>query len=211
MHPQDFPTAAYEQVAKLVGEKHAGHADYKLFAGAWNAVRLRFGGMDLDIDQFEESLASYGLGPELPGRIPQERSLYGFFASSVSIFDAAHFALYILGRFISPENFKLEERKIDRLKTVSTYAKAFPDDAVNDTLKAVSDSQGLQEIIDTRNILTHRLVFGRTFHMGGDLDGRATWGAEDLSSGMLNARRELVVSLLDDLGGAARDFAKKNA
>lgn len=163
--PTDFPSADFEAVdAKLT--PHSGHSAHKHFIGAWNAISYRYMAFAEYDQQFTASVVMHGPGPGHPIRFEQERDLFGFFSSGVSVFDAFCFGTFAIGALTGSTDFCLVSAKDEEVRwksLLSAYTKSFATDPVVPMLKRIDTDRALVEIRAVRNVLTHRAAPPRQF------------------------------------------------
>jgi hypothetical protein len=167
--PSDFPVEAYESVHGVVVAARGSDAQYHHYAGAWNAVAYRFLGATDSGAAFIESVRAHGTTPNPPERYLQERTLFEFFSSGFSVFEAAFFALYTFGAFLAPGVFKLatarDQQRVTPSRTKEAYETAFQSDSILPVLDALFVDPGYQWWRELRNILTHRAAPGRRIYV----------------------------------------------
>jgi hypothetical protein len=214
--PGDFPTGHYNAVfERTLSQVTASPVIYEHFAGAWNAVAYRFLGMADGEGAFTSLVVHTAPKPTI--RYEQEHSLFSFFSSGFSVFEAAFYAIFALGALLSPTDFPIatsrDQQRISPQTTSLALARAFTADPLNAVISGLlSDTQFL-EWREIRNILTHRAAPGRTFFVsiGGDGDALLPdqWKLKGilLDDQMASTRRAQLSRQLDDLLDGIRNFA----
>lgn len=166
----DFPIASYNEIHRVVADKHATNPLYEHFGGAWNAIGYRFLSMVDSGDAFVASLAAYGDSPEQPHRYRQERQLFEFYSCGFSIFESAFYGLFAIAGMIRPAGFSLstprDQQRVTPSRTAETMKKNFQGDGINTAIDTVMDDPAYQQWREIRNILTHRAAPGRRIYVG---------------------------------------------
>jgi hypothetical protein len=160
---------------------------------------------------FTVFITEHGPAPSLPLRYNQERDLFGYFASSTSVFDAYCFAMFAMGAILAPNKFSMaDERKIDWQFTLNAYRKSFQSDPMLATLERLRDDPAYVELREIRNVLTHRAIPPRHFSLpvGSNRKPTAMLGQLniDLGTNTTLERRKQVTRLLRTAMEAARTF-----
>jgi hypothetical protein len=173
--PPDFPSDAYEAVHRGSKPRSNGDAEAVLrteFGKSWNAVAHRFLAAAHYSDTFKGSAIRNGIGTTPAIQHVEERALFGFFANATSSFDAASYALYVIGTLLtqsSPLHFWLilgkRKRSVKLESTCRAFAGAFPGDPIMSALDAVRTDRALVELKRIRNILTHRALLPRQYRI----------------------------------------------
>jgi hypothetical protein len=184
--PSDFPSASYEEIHSVIVKKHAQHALYEHYAGAWNAIAYRFLEATERGDEFAASVGTHGAAPPPKERYHQERALFDFFSSGFSVFEATFYGLFAIGGLIAPASFPLgtprEQQLVTPSSTNASYSKAFPRDPVLADFAMVFGDVTYQAFRETRNILTHRAAPGRRMFVsiGADDAPPTEWKLNDM-------------------------------
>jgi hypothetical protein len=159
--PQDFPAADFEAIYTKMTPR-SSHSAHTRFVSAWSAVSYRYMAVSEYDGWFTASIVSAGPGPGQPIRYEQERDLFNFFSTGVSVFDAFCFGAFAIGAHTGSIDFKLagdsDERRVDWKRLVSAYTKSFVNDPIISVLISIDTDKALGEIRDARNILMHRAV-----------------------------------------------------
>jgi hypothetical protein len=209
--PPDFPSQSHDALHEIVRNGVPDGETKKQFGRAQLAVAFRFQSLARAQDALYRSIAKYGTGPARPIRSRQEEALFTFFGSAVSVFDAFHFGMFALGACKVPAAFpfttQAHERAVNSGSTRSAYGNAFPGDPIIQALDDYKNDQVIKEIVDLRNVLTHRITFSRAHHMVSNGNDWTAWGNHPMSRNMLDAWRQAVSNRLHALMGAAVTFA----
>jgi hypothetical protein len=90
--PGDFPLAVYNDIHAHIAPLQPRFPDaYRHYAGAWNAVAIRFKSAAEADAVFQSSLNEPSLVEQ---RFRQEVALFQFFTNSVSVLDSCAYALH---------------------------------------------------------------------------------------------------------------------
>lgn len=206
----EFPVLQYESVHKIIVLKHAKHPLYEHYSGSWNALAYRFRATMDQKDYFISSLKEHGSAPPPEERYLQERTLFDFFNSAFSSFEAAFYGMYTIGAFIAPSHFSLftgrEQQKISPSRTRKAYENAFPSDQFLKTFTTLFADSKFQQLREIRNILTHRTAPGRRMYVsiGGEDAPVTEWKLNNVpinESIVIDAAKELSRLLLNLLTG----------
>lgn len=146
-----------------------GHPAHTHFIGAWNAISYRYKAVAEYDQQLTASIVTHGPGAGDPNRYEQERDLFEFFSSGVSVFDAFCFGAFAIGAFASPTHFPLntdsDERKVNWKSLLQAYNESFATDPITLVLHTVKADAALKAIRRVRDILTHRSSPARQFSL----------------------------------------------
>ena len=211
--PPDFPLVHYEAVAAAVNARLPAADPQSNFTGGWLAVAFRFDGAVMAADGLHRSLNAHGAAPAHPHRSEQEHALFVFFSSAASVFDSLHYALFSVGAHISPMNFPMateaDLKNISNVATARRYRAAFPSDPLVSALNAFADDAGAGLLSRQRNVLTHRIVFGRTHELGSGLPSTLANG-DVICGTMLDGHRATLARCLEELTRSAEDFTSRH-
>src|SRR5436190_1346163 len=132
--PPSFPEEHFNRIHQAV-DRFRQNVNHLQFQGGWNAVAYRYIAMTEYDERFTASIKLHGPGPGEPERYRQERDLFGFASNAYSMFDALHYAMFIVGSFVDSINFDLanknDERNINFGNTKKAFGRAFGSDAIN--------------------------------------------------------------------------------
>jgi hypothetical protein len=159
--PPDFPAADFEAIYTKITPR-SSHSAHTRFVGAWNAISYRYKAVTECEVQFTASIVRDGPGPGQPIRYEQERDLFNFFSSGVSVFDAFCFGAFAIGAHTGSTYFQLvtdtDERKVNWKRLIDAYTKSFANDPITPLLNSIDADGALAALRDARNILMHRAV-----------------------------------------------------
>ncbi len=169
--PNDFDHQSYDRVNDIVSAKSSLDIDaWGKFAASWNGVCYRFRACTDHSHMFTEAITAQ---QDSESRYIQERELFSFFVSGLSVIESFCFALFALGRMLQPLDFPLlsdeDERKVKPCETSKKYQELFPNDEISQELARLvgvsisskdksckgADTQ-YTEWLNVRNILAHR-------------------------------------------------------
>lgn len=177
--PADFPAAIYDRVHQIINIKASGHPNAIKFSGAWNALSYRYLEVDECTTQFARHFAKYGSSPSSQERYCQERNIFDFYSAAVSCLDTVAFAIFAIASLKHGAAFPLsdagDEAKVRPDKLLPKLNSNFSSDAITGAWSTLFSDPRNKEIRDIRNVLTHRTNPGRTYNIGGVLDGQTQW------------------------------------
>ena len=155
--PQDFPVVKHEAIHQKVAARGGGSSEaFGRFAGAWNAQAYRFLALTEYQADFCASLANFRTSPEHSERHRQERDLFGFFCSGVSVFEATFYGLFSVGAILSPANFSIvteeDRKKIKPGSTATAFRNVFPGDPIIASIVAILGDRSYVHFHKVRNI-----------------------------------------------------------
>jgi hypothetical protein len=163
--PADFPLAAYNDIHAHIGPLQPRFpAAYRHYAGAWNAVAIRFRSAAEADDVFQSSLNEQS---SVDQRFRQEVALYQFFTSSVSVLNSCAYALHAIGNMIDPAAFPLtgQSLRTDFRGVAKSFEQQFPADLLAGELVSTNADALATELRDVRNFLSHRVASTRSYIM----------------------------------------------
>jgi hypothetical protein len=149
----------------------------------------------------------------------EERDLFGFFVSGLSVLDSFSFLMYFAGAQLRPTVFRTERPgqlgSITIASTAEAYGKAFPNDPFTSSLIGLKDDPKLKEWRNVRNVLAHRAAPGRVIYastMGSPPPPSAEWKIEPsgklrFDQSLTTVRLEWLVKTLAHLIDRAAQFA----
>jgi hypothetical protein len=115
--PEFFPKEPYESIhERMVSKKDEEKEPWKQFAWAWNAVVYRFESCNEYNKAFTNSVKKYGNSPEQPEKYKQEKYLFNFFVTGLSIIESLLYGLYMISHFIKPNSFPVSENDLRGIK-----------------------------------------------------------------------------------------------
>lgn len=215
--PLDFPAGPYEAVHAIVVSKWMSHALYEHYAGSWNAVAYRYVGANDAGQEFDLSLEEHGASPTPVERYRQEQALFTFFSSGFSTFEAAFYALYVIGAFLEPTGFSLasekDQQRVSPAHTSIAFKAAFVGDPILAGFDRVFADPAYQQWREIRNVLTHRTAPGRRMYVsiGTDDAPPVEWKLKNitLDRALVPARQGELARLLGELLSATEAFLAK--
>jgi len=162
--PAEFPITSYETIHAIIAPPRSTDPLYQHYAGAWNAIAIRFRAAFEYGDKFVESFKAHGAAPLPEERYDQQKVLFNFFNSGFSVFESTFYALYVFGAFLKPNDFPLttmkNQKDVSPQSTERAYAKSFPKDPILTAFQLLFSDQEYIQWRDYRNILTHRTAPG---------------------------------------------------
>jgi hypothetical protein len=180
--PDDFPSDLCDDINNRVSKNRDNYLNsWHQFAGGWNAVAYRFlSCTEYNVD-FTSSIIKHGNSPSQPERYNQEKLLYNFFVTGLSIIESLGYALYAIGSIIDKNNFPISSKKdlknIWIESTISKFKKSnlLKNISIALILEELTKSKDYKDWKDIRNILAHRSAPGRNIFMGGNDHGKVKW------------------------------------
>lgn len=214
--PHDFPATPFERSYGRVRQRAATHRDqFEHFAGAWNAVSIRYLALTTDGDEFTRLIAqSEGTDPQR--RYQQERHLFGLFSNGFSAFEAYFYGMFAVGSLLRPGDFPMgtpkDQQAVSPTSTGAAYNRHFAGDPVLAAFDGVFQDTAYREFREVRNILTHRTAPGRRIFVGigSDDDLPARWKINNiaLDGQTAGVRRAEVARILSTLLEASTAFVE---
>ena len=138
--PPDFPAVDFEAIYTKITPR-SSHSAHTRFVGAWNAISYRCKAVtEYDI-QFTASIIRAGPAPGQPICYEQDRDLFNFFSSGVSVLDAFCFGAFAIGAHTGSTDFQLvtesDERKVLWSRLLDFYTKSFGNDPITPLLNTI--------------------------------------------------------------------------
>jgi hypothetical protein len=160
--PEDFPLDVYNKILNRVDKKYypVNTIDSlgEQFYDAWQAVGYRFFTcVEHDI-AFTASIERAGSRPaERMEHYIQERELYGFFVTGLTIIESFYYGCYIIAAIIDSIGFPVDRpEKIKVDETADRYLDNFPEESITHQLDNLRKDVAYKDWKNTRNILAHR-------------------------------------------------------
>ena len=178
--PSEFPIEHYETIHKRIKKfVYKCPKSWKQYSGAWNAVAYRFKACAKHNIIFTDSVIRAGNTPKASERYIQEKELFNFFVTGLSVIESLLYGLYSIVSIVKPDCFPITKqghlRGINPKKTSENLNCAFPEEEISKKIKMLVESKDFIEWSDIRNILAHRASPGREIHVGGELNSKAFW------------------------------------
>lgn len=210
--PPDFPAGPYQRISnRLSGKKDTHFGSWSEFACAWNAVAYRFLSCTEYDAAFTKSVKRFTNSPPHDEWYRQQRDLFGFFVTGVSVIESLCYGLFAVGSILTAQNFPFatsnDRKYVYPETTADKFGKVFPSEGITATLKRMIDTKDYQDLKGMRNILSHRSTPSRRFYKGGANDGDVLWGDMiPINQDTTCLRRRWLVGMLGDLLDAADSF-----
>jgi hypothetical protein len=203
----DFPITPYEAVHSKVVKKWSAHPLYDHYAGSWNALAYRFQAATNAGTILNQSLRDFGASPPPLERYRQEHELFSFFSCGFSAFEAAFYAAFTLGAFLTPSAFPLttpkDQQRISPNLTIDAYQRTFVNDPILDVFNVLVMDSAYQQWREVRNVLTHRTAPGRRVYVsiGDDAAPNVEWKLNNiqLDEKLVPNRQRELSRLVSDL------------
>lgn len=181
--PADFPAQTYNDVHSRVWPRHSDFVEpFRHYAGAWNAVAIRFRSLADSDQNFQQTLVEAG---SPLNRYSQEVTMFLFFGNSVATLDSLAYGLYAIGAMVDPKVFVLTAaalRNIQLHTAGKLFTQTFPSEPLGKSmLTSATDATG-QDLREIRNALSHRASSTRTFEMSPSPESAScgTWRIDHL-------------------------------
>ncbi|MBA4190910.1 MAG: hypothetical protein C0467_23220 [Planctomycetaceae bacterium] len=163
--PDDFPVDAYDGVsAKIQPAREVTAQEAKM---ALMALAYRFLACSDHDSAFSKLVAEHGVAPPIQQRYEQERELFNFFVNGLSAIECLSYSLHAVAGIIDSTSFPLDtfkkKKAVSLELTVKRFEKRFPGDGLTQALHSLLDDKENERWEGIRNILTHRVTFGRAF------------------------------------------------
>lgn len=160
--PADFPREVYNRIAHRIHEKFyvtgkspelATH-----FNDAWMAVGYRFITLTEHDANFQASIKRAGSNPPRLEHYIQERELYGFFVTGLTVIESFYYSAYVLASIINADGFPMDDLKSIRIGTTANkFMKYFAQEKIARELDSLRNDNAFKQWSFTRNVLAHRV------------------------------------------------------
>ena len=159
--PVDFPSAEYEKIRELFVSKYAitHRSQRRLFGEGWNGLLFRYRAMNEYHEEFTTSIKHHGNSPPFEERYKQEKTLFGFFVSSISAIECFFYSNYFVGAVLKPDEFPIDSESLRLVKPrclVKMFKANFPKEALTGKMKKCVDDTMCIEMTNMRDVLSHR-------------------------------------------------------
>lgn len=234
--PDDFPKADFDAMVIRVDvldnayrAQHQGQPreEWRAFISACTGAGVRFRAMTEAEGTYVATVAQSNDTPE--NIWVQDTALFDFFTNAVSALECLCFACFALAAQLQPTGFPMKSEKNLRAiipKTViDKFEMLYPRESVASVLKTIFDSTQYEELLNIRNVLSHRGNPPRHYHatlnltpgappqnvfLGGSQGAPPTWHGFVLDTEALGHRRVWVAQSVRDLVAALSAFVKTN-
>jgi hypothetical protein len=162
--PGDFPKAEYESLHKHVitrnGKSKIDGTVLDQFRGGWNAVAYRFRAMAEHDDSFVKAIKEAAGNQTMENRYVQERELFGFFVTGLSVIESIGYATFAISSIISAADFSMQTDRQKRAVTPEALASKLtsfcPHESISNTWNGFLQKAEFTEWKKIRNTLAHR-------------------------------------------------------
>lgn len=171
--PVDFPSEKYDSVndrmARFSGGSEIEKSIWAEFTAGWKAVAYRLLACKEHSDAYTLSIARAGSAPGPEQRYLQDRELYGFFVSGISVIESYFYSLYMKGALIFPNDFPFDNKTVrdvyplDVIKTYRKVKKEYHGQLLTHG-RRVLRNKICKEWNYIRNVLIHRSAPGRNLY-----------------------------------------------
>jgi len=220
--PHDFPAASYQAFRSTGSSVSANYPnEWAEISAGWNALSFRFRACAEHEYAFTYSVKKFGIAPPPEQRFIQEREIFGFFVTGLSVIECVCYVAYFLGGAARPASFpntSAKDRKwITPASAHSIFSNAFPNDKITLALDNILQSSTYKEWRTIRNILAHRSAPPRGFSVsisvgatGSGLAGSADWASNvQLDDTLCSSRRAWLSGEVKNLIDGCSDFASQ--
>jgi hypothetical protein len=133
--PDDFDIASYESVASRIAPLHEVHSDsWPEYAGGWSAIGYRFYACAEYDESFGRSFLRHGGSPSSLERHGQERDLYGFFVTGLSVIESFCYGLYSIAAMLRSDRFPIttneNKKNVEPNMVAAKFASVYPQEPV---------------------------------------------------------------------------------
>lgn len=219
--PPGFDGDRYETIHQVtLIFKDANFSTWTSFGTAWKGVAHRFRAAGEHSARFTASIARTK-APEPDERYQQDHDLFGFVLCAHSALECWHFAMYCCGNLLDPYNFPMDTAKDLRLypkDVLAAFDKRYGAEPIVRVMTALQNDPAQTSLEELRNVLVHRGIPPRKFHVGGELDGMARMPGNpkdlaarwiyslDIGEGTTASRMTWLIARMGELLSASADF-----
>lgn len=222
--PPNFPMSSYDEI-RLILEKYKDthKAQCKSFGLGWHGVAYRYRALfEYDLKFTDSVTVSNAPPPE--ERYQQGKALFGFFINSLSVIECFFYAMYSIASILEPVRFPItraEDLNFYPEHVESKYSSCFSGELIATEMNQCLNEPIYKDMKDIRNVITHRGMPPRAFHIGDDRNGMAFMPANirdpsdqwhfdfPIDSQTTSTRRQWLVDSLNKLMKAACNFCKR--
>jgi hypothetical protein len=195
--PNDFPVYEYEEMHKLVIAKNSNSAidsvTLSQFLAGWNAVAYRFRAtadhdqaFTIAINESADSRISTDTGLAFENKHVQERELFGFFVTGLSVLESIAYSVFVLCSMVNPQAFPIQtvqdRRRVSLGETEKRLQANFPSELLTPEFHSCLADSNFQQWKDIRNTLAHRTspprLYRQAVSIGAPNTGVTSWGVE---------------------------------
>lgn len=140
---------------------------WRSFGTSWNAIVWRFRTMIDSDEAFRESV-NKSKTPEPEERYIQERALFEFYASALTILENFCFSLFCVVSIKDNERFSIDARSLQRVTPrylLSIFRDNYPDTEIFRLLREFIEDSQYSKLKETRDYFLHRGAYSRATHM----------------------------------------------
>lgn len=234
--PSDFPTQESWELELHVGildnkyrAQHEGQPSeqWRAFTSAMNGLRVRFRVMTEAETTYVATVPQSNDTRENVYR--QDEGLFSFFTNALSALETLCFLCFALAAQLRPTAFPMateqDQRRINPTFVLKRFELIFPKDAITKAIAAIVSDPVLQEVQDTRNILSHRGNPPRHYNvnlsvnpgiapqhkfLGGSKGDPPQWNGITLDANALDKKRKTIARYVTTTIVAALEFAREN-
>jgi hypothetical protein len=195
--PNDFPVYEYEEMHKLVITRNSNteidSVVLSQFQGGWNAVAHRFRAtadhdqaFTIAINESADSRISTDTALAFENKHVQERELFGFFVTGLSVLESIAYSVFALCSMVNAQAFPMQtaqdRRRVGLAETEKRLLANFPGEQLTNDFRYCLDDTEFQQWKDIRNTLAHRTspprLYRQTVSVGTPDTSITSWAAE---------------------------------
>ncbi len=214
--PNDFEHGFYNAVHSRIGPLHERYQPQWIeYVDAWCAVAYRFRACAEYDEAFTQSIQTDDAPPQ-PERYYQERDLFGFFVTGLSVIESTCYGLYAIASMLDDVYFPIKKaghkKAISPESTANRFRTTFPTEDLSRALNRMVNSQEYEDWKEVRNILAHRGSPGRSIRRtagSGGTYGDSLWlNRIPLDSSTTSSRRAWLAGTLQTIFSEADSFTR---
>jgi hypothetical protein len=232
----DFPGADLDEVVKQAGvldekyrAQHSGQPceEWRGFIAAYHGTKTRFRAMTEAEETYAKTVPQSNETRE--NGFVQDSALFSFFTNAVSVLEVLCYACFSLAAQLQPSAFPMTSEKALRSVTpeftLDRFELLYPQEPLTGTLRELRDDPALKELLNARNVLSHRGNPPRNYNVtldftlgaspqhkfiGGAKGDPPKWHGIVLDDEALSQRRAWLVEYVKRLVGDLLTFSKNN-
>ena len=160
--PADFPREVYNRIGLRIYEKlyltGVSPVLAEHFSDAWLAVAYRFFACTEHDASFRSSIERAGSNPPRLEHYIQERELYGFFVTGLTVIESFYYGCYVIASMINGDGFPMDNpRSIQVSSTADKFVKNFAQKPITRELDSLRNNDAFKRWSLIRNVLAHRV------------------------------------------------------
>jgi hypothetical protein len=173
---------------------------------AWNGVAYRYVSFDEYGKELDAKLPGTGF---VDSRYEQERCLFGFFVTGLSVLECTCYTAYAIGAAIAPDFFPFESQQsmqaVSISSTVGRYKRSpFKETGLHKALAQLNKDRALTDWRRRRNFIAHRAAPPRVVILGQSRPD--LWMGQELTPDTVESNRTWLVAHAHTLAEAIEEF-----